>query len=379
VASQFKIPLSAPDISETEIEAVVDVLRSGRLSGGPRIAEFERVIAEYAGMPHSAAVSSGTAGLHLAIRALGIGEGDEVIVPSFAFVAVANAVRFERAVPVFADIDPVTLNLDPAAVEQVITSRTRAIIVVHTFGCPAEMDAILEIAARHRLRVIEDACEAIGAEYRGRKTGGLGDIGVFAFYPNKQITTAEGAIIVIRDPELHRRIRMLRNQGRDTDRDWLDVATVGYNYRLSELSAALGVEQMKRIGEILGRRQRVAENYCSELKGVSGIETPRLAYPDRCVSWFVFVVRLREGFTREDRDNIFRNMLARGIECGRYFAPIHLQPAYSDFRCADAKLPVTNRVAERCLALPFFNRITAEDIAVVCASLAETIESVRKH
>ena len=251
----MKIALSQPDITEAEIEAVAAVLRTPRLSLGPKLEEFEQAMAAYIGVPHAVAVNSGTSGLHLCIRALGIGEGDEVIVPSFTFIAAANAIRYERAKPVFIDIDPATLNLDPGKIEAAITPRTRAIMAVHTFGCPAPMDAILAIAGRHNLVVIEDACEAIGAEYKGRKAGSLGRAAVFAFYPNKQITTGEGGMIVTGDSDLAARMRALRNQGRYDSEDWLQHAEVGYNYRISEINCALGVGQLTRIEEILSKRE----------------------------------------------------------------------------------------------------------------------------
>ncbi len=261
----MRIPLSAPDIDEDDIAAVVRVLRTSQLSLGPVLGEFEQCFAEYVGAPYAVAVSSGTAGLHLALLALGIGAGDEVIVPSFTFIAAANAVRYVGAVPVFVDIDPATLNMDAACVERAVTPRTRALMVVHTFGVPAEMGALLEIAARHSLKVIEDACEAIGAEYqghekqgdekRGRKVGTFGDVGVFAFYPNKQITTGEGGMIVARDAEVAATLRSLRNQGRRPTDDWLEHSELGYNYRISEMNCALGLAQLRRIDSILRRRK----------------------------------------------------------------------------------------------------------------------------
>jgi perosamine synthetase len=228
----MRIPLSSPDITESEIQAVTSVLRTSRLSLGPKLEEFENAVAAYTGAAHAVAVNSGTSGLHLCVRALGIGEGDEIIVPSFTFIAAANAVVYERAIPVFVDIDADTLNLDPAKIEAAITPRTRAIVVVHTFGYPADLSSICGIARKHGLRVIEDACEAIGAEYEGRKVGPLGDAGVFAFYPNKQITTGEGGVIVTQDSQIAARTRAERNQGRSHAGAWLEHGELGYNYRL---------------------------------------------------------------------------------------------------------------------------------------------------
>lgn len=353
----MKIPLSAPDITQAEIDAVTEVLRTPRLSLGPKLAEFERAMAHYIGVRYAVGVSSGTAGLHLCIRALGIGDGDEVIVPSFTFVAVANAVRYERATPVFTDIDAATLNLNPAKVEAAITSRTRAIVVVHTFGIPAEIDTILEIAERHGLAVIEDACEAIGAEYRGRRVGGFGDAAVFAFYSNKQITTGEGGMVLTRDEKLARRVRALRNQGRYDCDDWLQHSEVGYNYRLSEMQCALGIEQMKRVDEILGARERVARGYHERLKG-EPLVLPTLTMPHARISWFVYVVRLMPEIGQH-RNAILTALTAQGIGCGRYFAPVHKQPAYAAWN--DVSLPVTEAEAARTIALPFFNTITSDE------------------
>ena len=374
--NEMRIPLSSPDIADEEIEAVVRVLRSSRLSLGPLMGEFERRFAEYIGADHAVAVSSGTAGLHLALLALGIGAGDEVIVPSFTFIAAANAIRYVGGVPVFVDIDPTTLNMEPGGVERAITSRTRALMVVHTFGRPARLDALLEIAARHKLRMIEDACEAIGAEYSGKKVGGFGDAGVFAFYPNKQITTGEGGMVVTSDEGVAASLRSLRNQGRRAGDDWFEHSELGYNYRISELNCALGLAQLGRIGGILERRRAIAEEYDRRLRECAELLTlPRLTATNCVISWFVYVVRLGSELGAEERDRIRQTLIDRGIGCGRYFAPIHLQPAYRSSPAAHARLPVTEEQAARTLALPFFNRISGEQIAEVCDCL---IEAVRK-
>ncbi len=368
------IPLSSPDITEAEIEAVTAVLRTSRLSLGPQMEAFEDAMAKYIGTSHAVAVSSGTAGLHLCIKALGIGEGDEVIVPSFTFIAAANAIRYERAQPVFVDIDAESLNMSPASIEQAITTKTRAILVVHTFGRPAEMSAIMDVANRHHLLVIEDACEAIGATYQGRKAGSFGDAAVFAFYPNKQITTGEGGMVVTRRPELAAHIRALRNQGRYDSTDWLQHAELGYNYRLSEINCALGLAQLKRIEPILQQREKVARQYQQALAEISELILPITDVPDARISWFVYVVRLNAAFTEADRDSIIATLTNAGIGCGRYFAPIHLQPSYAAWRNS-ATLSVTETQASRTIALPFFNRITEDEIAQVsdtlCAALLQ--------
>jgi perosamine synthetase len=373
----LRIPLSSPDITEAEIEAVTAVLRTNSLSLGPELEEFEEAISVLHQMPHVVAVSSGTAGLHLAIRALNIGEGDEVILPSFTFIAAANAVRYEHATPVFVDIDPVTLNMDPACVEAAITPRTRAIIVVHTFGVPAQLEALMQIAHRHNLAVIEDACEAIGATYNDQRVGSFGDISVFAFYPNKQITTGEGGAVLVRDSRLASRIRALRNQGRYPSDDWFQHAEIGYNYRLSEMSCALGLIQLNRLPAILAQRAAVARNYDELLAQVDGILRPPLHLPSRSISWFVYVVRLSERFTMEDRDKVLASLLDQGIGCARYFAPIHLQPAYKGVLSAQqARLPVTEAVAQRTLALPFFNRLSIADQTEVTLALDSAIKTI---
>lgn len=372
----MNIPLSAPDITEDEIAAVTAVLRTPQLSLGPKLIEFEQSIANYVDAPFAAAVNSGTSGLHLCVRALGIKEGDEVIVPSFTFIAAANAILYERAVPVFVDIDPDTLNLDPEKIESAITSRTRAIMVVHTFGRPAPMREIICIAEKHGLLVIEDACEAIGAEYEGRKVGTYGHAGVFAFYPNKQITTGEGGMIVIHDEQVARRVKSLRNQGRGQRGEWFEHDELGYNYRLPEMSCALGIAQLKRLGAIMARREEVARAYARKLAGRPELLLPLTEIADGRISWFVYVIRLSDSFTRHDRDRIVSDLHKRGIACGRYFAPIHLQPFYrKSFGYEPGSLPITERFAARTIALPFFSQITAEQIDIVCGELTELIES----
>lgn len=382
----IEIPLSAPDITDAEIEAVVSILRTPRLSLGPKMKEFEAIVAAYTGAPHAVAVSSGTAGLHLALLALGIGPGDEVIVPSFTFIAVANAVRYVGALPVFADIDGETLNLDPASVEAAMTARTRAVIVVHTFGRPAPMYAFLAIAQRHNILVIEDACEAIGAEVGGRRAGCFGDAGVFAFYPNKQITTGEGGMVVTGHAKVARRIAALRNHGRyesdsgvsgkspESADSWFEHAELGYNYRLSEVQCGLGLAQFARLEGILARRDAIARRYCDLLRETPHLKLPATDVAGQRLSWFVFVVRLAESFSRADRDSVRSSLAEQGIATGRYFAPIHLQPAYST--CSKSvPLPITESVAARTLALPFFNRITDAEIERVCTVLHSAMDA----
>ncbi|HEU5350956.1 MAG TPA: DegT/DnrJ/EryC1/StrS family aminotransferase [Terracidiphilus sp.] len=384
-----RIPLSAPDITEAEIAAVNAVLRSPQLCMGPEQDAFERALATYHGIPHAVAVSSGTAGLHLSLLTLEIGEGDEVILPSFAFIAVANMVHHVRATPVFVDIDPVTLNLSPAAVERAITPRTRAILAVHTFGVPAPMLELRAIADRHNLVIVEDACEALGASLDGQRAGAFGDLAVFGFYPNKQITTAEGGAVLTRDAAHAERVRSLGNQGRAANRSQpanhasssadssarrQNRAEAGFNYRLSELACAMGRVQMARLDEILALRRAAAERYQQLLGGIEALALPPLRIPGGEISWFVYVVRLAED---ADRDAIQAALAARGIATARYFEPIHLQPAWSSHPgVARANLPVTESMGGRTLALPFFNRITAGQQADVAEALHRALQKI---
>ena len=269
-----KISMSAPDLDESDIRAVLEVLRSGRLALGPKAREFEELIAEYIGVKYAVAVSSGTAGLHILVRTLEVGPGDEVLVPSFTFSASVNAILYERATPVFVDIEPETYNLDPDDLERKITKRTKAIMAVDIFGHPAEWDRILEIADKYNLKIIDDSCEALGAEYKGKKIGQFGDCACFAFYPNKQITTGEGGIIVTNNSSIAKLARSLRNQGREEMGSWLEHERLGCNYRMDEMSAALGVSQLKKLEVFLEKRERVARIYTEKLKGFSWVRPP---------------------------------------------------------------------------------------------------------
>jgi perosamine synthetase len=363
--------MSCPDIGDGEIELVNQVLRTPHLSMGPMIERFEQEVALYSGTKHAVGVSSGTAGLHLCVRAAGIGEGDEVITTPFSFVASANCALYERARPVFVDIQLDSLNIDPDRIEGAITPRTRAILPVHAFGQPADMDPILDIARRHNLWVIEDACEAIGAEYKERKAGGVGHAGVFAFYPNKQMTTGEGGIIVTNREDWDALFRSLRNQGRDVFDAWLNHTRLGYNYRLDELSAALGVAQLGRIEELVSKRQRVAQMYNERLEQAKGIAIPFIAPTTTRMSWFVYVIRLAPEI---DRATAIGELGERGIPSRPYFAPIHLQPFYRQmFGYREGDFPITERVAHSVLALPFHGNMTVEQVDYVCESLADVI------
>jgi perosamine synthetase len=334
------------------------------------------VFAERVGSAHAVAVSSGTAGLHLCVRASGISAGDEIVTSPFSFVASTNALLYEGVRPVFVDVDPVSLNLDPGRIEAALTPRTRGLLVVHVFGRPAAMPEILPIARRHGLVVIEDACEALGAEVAGRSVGSIGDCGVFGFYPNKQITTGEGGMIVTENPELDRLCRSLRNQGREGE--GIEHARLGYNYRLSEIACALGIAQMSRLDALLACREDVARRYHRRLAGHPGLSLPEMNPAGARTSWFVYVVCLGPQWSRSDRDWIAAEMERRGIGCGRYFPPLHLQAhVRAVLRHRPGDFPVTEAASARTLALPFFNRITDAEIDEVCSVLVELVERCR--
>ena len=374
----MRIPMCEPDITAAEREAVDEVLRGTTLSIGPRLELFERRIAAYVGARHAAGVSSGTAGLHLCMLAAGVGEYDLVLTTPFSFVASANAIMYVRARPVFVDIEPNALTIDPqrlADTARVVSRRhgrrLKAILPVHVFGQTADMDPILEIAERHGLAVIEDACEAIGATYKGRPAGTIGDAGAFAFYPNKQMTTGEGGMVVTNHHGWDALFRSLRNQGRDVFDGWLAHSRLGYNYRLDELSAALGAVQAQRLDELLEKRARVAAWYEERLASLEGVERPGPAAWTTRMSWFVYVVRLAP---RHDRDRLIRELEARGVPARPYFPPIHLQPFYRGrFGLRPGDFPVTEAAGASCLALPFFGTMREEQVDTVCGALAEVL------
>jgi perosamine synthetase len=364
------IQMSSADIDETDVQAVVDVLCSGRLALGPRALDFEGQVSEYVGTKHAVAVSSGTTALHLLVRALHLGPGDEVLVPSFTFASSVNAILFEGATPVFVDVEPGTYNLDPADLERKVTPHARAIMAVDIFGHPAEWDAIMGIAKRHDLHVIDDSCEALGAEYKGRKIGQFGDAAAFAFYPNKQITTGEGGILVTNDGEIAGLARSMRNQGRGEMGAWLAHERLGYNYRMDEMSAALGVSQFRRLETFLEKRARVAQLYTERIELLDRVRPP-VVRPHVRMSWFVYVVTLDKGLTR---DTVMKAMAEMDIPTRGYFAPIHTQP-YIRKRFGDLRdlLPITESIAERTMALPFHNNIDEATVDLVCDCLRRAI------
>jgi perosamine synthetase len=363
----MQVPLSCPDITDAERQAVLAVLQTDRLSIGPATQAFESAVAARAGRKHGIAVNSGTSGLHLCVRAMGIGEGDQVITTPFSFVATTNCLLFERARPVFVDIDPDSYNLDPAGLEAAITPRTKAILPVEVFGNTTHFDRYEQIAARRGLGLLEDCCEALGGSLAGRPAGSFGQCGVFAFYPNKQITTGEGGIIVTRDDQADRMLRAMRNQGRAPGDTWLQHTYLGYNYRMDELSAALGVVQMGRIQGLLANRSQVAAWYQERLAEIPGVEAPGLAPTTTKVSWFVYVIRLDPGI---DRSTVAQRLAERGIPVRPYFLPIHLQPYMVErFGYIPGDFPVTEDLGERGLALPFSGKMTEEQVEQVCRAL----------
>jgi len=402
----MQIYLSRPDITEKEIEAVCEVLRSPNLSLGPKLTEFEQVFASYIGTKRAVAVNSGTSGLFLCMLALGIEPGDEVITTPFTFIASATSVMMAGARPVFVDIDPVSLNIDPDNIEAGITEKTKAIVAVEVFGNPAGLDRLCEIAQKHNLAVIEDSCEALGSALNGKKVGTFGTMSVFGFYPNKQITTGEGGMILTNDDTLADTCVSLRNQGRDPHRlastspppvcfasrssggsskgGWLAHDRLGYNFRLSDINCALGIVQLSRIDQIKAKRRQVAKWYQEMLADEDRLIVP--AEPDGCdISWFVFVVRLApsvvdvsrlaDGFTLAQRDRILHEMKRQNIQVSNYFPPVHLQPFMAgQFSYNQGDFPVTEAVSKSTIALPFHNNLTKDEVAIVCKTLRKVLD-----
>jgi perosamine synthetase len=370
------IPLARPMLGPEEEQAVLAVLRSGQLSLGPRVLEFERLFAARVGAPLACAVSSGTAGLHLALRAVGVGEGDEVVTSPFSFVASANAALYERARPVFADIDPVTLNLDPDAAAAAVTQRTRALLPVHIFGYPADLPAFERLAGSEDLAIVEDACEALGAVHTdGVAVGGRGHPAAFGFYANKQLTTGEGGMVTLAAPELKQRIDSERNQGRAPDMGWLDHDRLGFNYRLSDIACALGIAQLTRLEEMLDARARVAALYEQALSGIEGLGLPCADAGGNRRGWFVFVVQVPRGV---DRDATVRELGAAGIQSKPYLPAIHLMSFYRErFGHRPGEFPVCEDVAARSLALPFFPEMSEGQVARVAERLAAVLDARR--
>lgn len=379
-------------LPEDDLQSVLKILDGPSLSMGPQIEAFERLFCDYTGAKHAIGVNSGTAGLHLCVRAAGVGPGDLVLTTPFSFVASANVILFEQAVPVFVDVDPRTGNLDTALLAEAARdlaaggkkvenwlprknktqeTKVKAILPVDVFGQPADMDAVREIADQHGLKVIEDSCEALGSEYKGRKAGRLGDYGVYAFYPNKQITTGEGGVVVTDDGRAANFMRALRNQGRAPGDTWLQHTHLGYNYRLDEMSAALGVAQMGRVEELLARREQVAKWYDQRLDEIPGVERYAVEATTTRMSWFVYVVKFAPGV---DRDRAAKDLEEQGIPVRPYFAPIHLQPYMVErFGYRPGDFPATEDLGGRGLAIPFSSVMTEGMVARVCRAIGEAL------
>ncbi|MCU1272232.1 MAG: Bacillosamine/Legionaminic acid biosynthesis aminotransferase PglE [Acidobacteriaceae bacterium] len=396
---KVRIPLAQPEITEADRDAVLNVLGTPYLSMGPKLAEFEQAICDYTGCKYAVAVNSGTSALHVAVRALGLERGAEVILPSFTFSALLNVILQEGLRPKFVDIDPETYNITPGLVAAAITPQTRLILAVHTFGFPVDVKSIGEVAKEygisqarphstsfragphHTAHIIEDACEALGAEVGGRKAGSIGDAGLFAFYPNKQITTGEGGVLITSDKGLAEHARRLRNQGRDPELDWLQHVEVGFSYRISDINCALGVSQLQRIENVIEGRQKLAEIYDREVPRMDEIHRPPITSEVGRISWFVYPIRLGKDFSRANRDWICESMLRKGIATGRYFAPLHLQPVLASpigQAKSGLRLPQTEFVADRIIALPFFNELTEKQIQEVCGALEESVRELRR-
>jgi perosamine synthetase len=387
--SKYLVPMSSPEINESDRQAVLDVLRTTSLSIGPRVVEFEKRICAYSGARHAIAVNSGTSGLHLCMRAAGIQPGDLVLTTPFSFVSSTNVILYENAIPVFVDVDPASGNMDVKKLAEAAADlssgseerackwlprkgaekigKLRAMLAVDVFGQPADYDAIRKVADQYNLKLIEDSCEALGAEYKGRRAGLFGDYGVFAFYPNKQITTGEGGIIVTNDDQAAEYMASLRNQGRAQGDTWLQHTHLGYNYRLDEMSSALGVSQLSRIDEMIDRRNRVAQLYNRRLAAIPNIELPYVGPETTRMSWFVYVIRTRSPL---QRDRFAAALEAEGIPVRPYFLPIHLQPYIADqFGYREGDFPVTEDLGRRGLALPFSSCMTEDQVALVCEKI----------
>ncbi|WP_181348837.1 DegT/DnrJ/EryC1/StrS aminotransferase family protein [Thalassobacillus sp. CUG 92003] len=367
------IPLSKPDITSLEKQYVQDVLDSGQLSMGKKTEQFERAFIDRFHARFAVAMNSGTSALHVAVKSLGLTEGDEVITTPYSFIASGNCLVYEGVKPVFIDIDPLTLNLDPSLIERSITSKTKALLVVHIFGQPCNMDAIMAIAKQHHLVVIEDACEAIGAEWKGTPAGLIGDVGVYAFYPNKQITTGEGGVLVTNREDIYEIASALRNQGRNASSAWLEHDHIGYNYRMSELQAAVGVGQMERLDSILQRRERVAQHYFTLLSRYKLAVTTPLIDSNCKISWFVFIVILPES---KSRQAVIQYLSDHDVQAKPYFPSIHLQPSFQKkFGYPKGSFPHSEAMSERTLAIPFYTNLTQTDQAKVIDTLSRALKT----
>ncbi|MGC8789448.1 MAG: DegT/DnrJ/EryC1/StrS family aminotransferase [Caldisericum sp.] len=374
----MNIPLSKPWITEDDIKEVAEVLKTPNLSLGPKLLEFENMLLRVSGRKFAVAVNSGTSALHLIIRSLGIKDGDEVITTPFSFIASSNCILFERAKPVFVDIDPNTYNINPELIEEKITDKTKAILAVDVFGQPASWDRLIEIAKKYNLYLIEDSAEAIGSEYKEKPAGSFGVASVFAFYPNKQITTGEGGVVLTDDEQIYKLSKSMRNQGRGEEETWLYHTRLGYNYRISDINCALGISQLNRLNKIIEMRDTVAKMYSQKLSEVEEVITPYISPDTTRMSWFVYVIRLKDKFYGKDRNIIIESLGRRGIQTRNYFEAIHLEPFYVEqFGFKEGDFPVTEFVADRTIALPFYTTMTEGEVDYVIKNLKEVIYEVK--
>ncbi len=382
------VPLASPDITHREIETVKKVMESGILSIGKYTEKFEEKIAEFSGLSYAVAVNSGTSALHLIARALDMTSGDIMITTPFTFISSANVALFEHALPVFADIDEKTLNITPETLDYTLKLYKKSglkteklslpvftpgyFMAVDIFGHPMNWDGIIEVCKKHKIKIIEDSCEALGSEYKGTPLGNFGEAGSFAFYPNKQITTGEGGVIVTNNENIAKAAKSMRNQGRGIEENWLEHVRLGYNYRIDELSAAIGFVQLERFKELFDKRSNVALRYNNLFEDVEGVQTPYIADYVTKMSWFVYVIRFDETI---NRNNIMTYLNNKGVQCRDYFRPIHLQPFYKkQFGYTEGMFPVTEKVARQTLAIPFHNNLTEKEQRYVVETLKEAIE-----
>lgn len=392
---KYLVPMSSPDLNDADRQAVAEVLSTNYLSMGPKNEAFEKAVTEYLNISHAISVNSGTAGLHLSVRASGFKPGDYIITTPFSFVSSTNVLLFENLIPIFVDVDQKTGNIDPVLVRQAAsdlksgdvkkaekwlsrkgfkeTGELGGILAVDVFGQPADYDVLQRIADEEKLILIEDSCEAIGAEYKHQKAGSFGDYGVFAFYPNKQMTTGEGGMIVTNNSKAADLMCALRNQGRAPGDNWLQHTHLGYNYRLDEMSAALGLSQISRIDELINRREEVASWYNKQLSKIDGVEIPNISTDTTRMSWFVYVIRIDQRF---DRDKVAKKLDQAGIPVRPYFLPIHLQPYMAEkFGYKAGDFPITEDLGRRSLALPFSGVMTEDQVTLVCTRLEENLRS----
>ena len=375
----MKVPLSRPWVTKEDIEAVGEVLMTPNLSLGPKLVDFENMLAKVAQRKYAVAVNSGTSALHLIVKSLGIKEGDEVITTPFSFIASSNSILFENAKPVFVDIRSDTYNIDPDLIEMSITDKTKAILAVDVFGQPADWDEISEIAKKYHLKLIEDSAESIGSEYRGMKAGSFGDAAIFGFYPNKQITTGEGGVVVTDREDVYKLSKSMRNQGRGEVDTWLEHMRLGYNYRIADINCALGISQLQRLDEIIEKRSQLANLYYEKLKDIEEVVTPYIAPTTTKMSWFVYVVLLNKKFNRVQRDAVIEKLAALGVESREYFSVIHLQPFYrGKFGFKKGDFPIAESISERTIALPFYTMMNEEEVDYVVDSLKKVLLEVKK-